>query len=219
MDTATFCRNDTSFFSGGCGSFTANATASTRWGDDTCAKGKPGWQESPLDKEVDGCKRELVTKAFDATASAWSVVFEELEIVRSGRLVVEALREAPGDSTNSSAPPVHTVVPMEKCTWSFVVNAPGYRVFYEPPARCTKAARSMGDFIVRASRKNATSSAAAVSSCVTPPPSTKNVSTPSGAERVTKAPSSSSTPVRPPSPTAVMAATTLLAVSVALSSP
>ncbi|KAJ0394002.1 hypothetical protein P43SY_009887 [Pythium insidiosum] len=125
MDTATFCRNDTGFFSEGCGSFPAGVTTSTRWGDDTCAKGKPGWQESPLDKEVDGCKRELVTKAFDATASAWSVVFEELEIVRSGRLVVEGLRGASGDSTNSSEPPVHTVVPMEKCTWSFVVNAPG----------------------------------------------------------------------------------------------
>ncbi|KAJ0394001.1 hypothetical protein P43SY_009886 [Pythium insidiosum] len=161
MDTATYYRNDTRFFSEGCGSFTANATASAKWDDDacakwddaTCAKGKPGWQESPLDKEVDGCKRELVTQVFSdslaehlrrrETASAWNVVFDELEIVRGGRLVVEALREAPGDWTNSSAPPVHTVVPMEKCTWRFVVNAPGFRAFYEPPARCTKAARGV----------------------------------------------------------------------------
>ncbi|KAJ0392180.1 hypothetical protein P43SY_011887 [Pythium insidiosum] len=48
---------------------------------DPPVKVKP-MKESPLDKEVDGCTRELVTKAFDATASAWRVVFEELEIGR-----------------------------------------------------------------------------------------------------------------------------------------
>ncbi|KAJ0408267.1 hypothetical protein P43SY_004425 [Pythium insidiosum] len=41
-------------------------------------------------------------------------------------------------STNTPLMTVHTVNPLERCSWVFVVSAPGFRLDYEPPANCRR---------------------------------------------------------------------------------
>ncbi|GLE00918.1 hypothetical protein PINS_up009715 [Pythium insidiosum] len=192
MNMTTFCANTsaTGFGTLCHDNYSPEVTTRAVWGSATCAKGKTGWQESPLDDEVEDCKRQLVSEKFDSTASAWGVEFAALDMARSGQLVVEAVHDP---KINSSAAVVHKVLPLKNCTWQFAVAAPGFRVFYEPPARCTEESRSVKEYSMAWWRTNETA-AAEMSSCASPStaPNASRSSNETLKDAATKAPSSDS---------------------------
>ncbi|GLE10860.1 hypothetical protein PINS_up023132 [Pythium insidiosum] len=120
----------------------------------TCAPGKPGWRESPMDTESAGCASTVVRSQFDASATAWVINITDSTVFRSARLLIKALGAdqkaaalpagslvaAPTGDT-PRLPVVHTVDPGDPCTWLAVVHAPGFRVDYQPPPRCTATAK------------------------------------------------------------------------------
>ncbi|KAJ0408273.1 hypothetical protein P43SY_004431 [Pythium insidiosum] len=99
-----------------------------------------------------GCEHRVLDGYFVQGATAWQVDIITLELPTNGRLLVKALRANESDqhpvvaemknqplSDGKDLLTVHTIVPTERCSWRFVVDAPGFRLDYEPSASCTSA--------------------------------------------------------------------------------
>ncbi|KAJ0411862.1 hypothetical protein ATCC90586_003015 [Pythium insidiosum] len=104
-----------------------------------------------------GCEHDVLGGYFVQGATAWQVDVTTLELPTSGRLLVKALRANESDqhpvvakmknqplSDGKDLLTVHTIVPTERCSWRFVVDAPGFRLDYEPSASCTSADHKQG---------------------------------------------------------------------------
>ncbi|KAJ0408271.1 hypothetical protein P43SY_004429 [Pythium insidiosum] len=104
-----------------------------------------------------GCEHRVLDGYFVQGATAWQVDVTTLELPTNGRLLVKALRANESDqhpvvakmknqplSDGKDLLTVHTIVPTERCSWRFVVDAPGFRLDYEPSASCTSADHKQG---------------------------------------------------------------------------
>ncbi|GLD99823.1 hypothetical protein PINS_up008551 [Pythium insidiosum] len=99
--------------------------------------------------KVLGCEHMVLNGGYTEGAKAWQVNMSKVELPTNSRLVIKAVQEDQKDdhpawaamtgrpmSDGKSLTTAHTVVASERCSWSFVVSAPGFRVDYEPPANC-----------------------------------------------------------------------------------
>ncbi|GLD99820.1 hypothetical protein PINS_up008548 [Pythium insidiosum] len=99
--------------------------------------------------KVLGCEHMVLNGGYREGGKAWQVEMNKVELPTNSRLIIKAVQEDQKDdhpawaamtgrpmSDGKSLTTAHTVVASERCSWSFVVSAPGFRVDYEPPANC-----------------------------------------------------------------------------------
>ncbi|GLE10834.1 hypothetical protein PINS_up023091 [Pythium insidiosum] len=109
----------------------------------------PMQKTSGSSNQVLGCEHRVLGGDYTEGAKAWQVDMSKVELPANSRLVIKAVQEDQKDdhpawaamtgrpmSDGKSLTTAHTVVASERCSWSFVVSAPGFRVDYEPPANC-----------------------------------------------------------------------------------
>ncbi|GLE11649.1 hypothetical protein PINS_up024198 [Pythium insidiosum] len=113
------------------------------------AAAAPMQKTSGSSSQVLGCEHRVLGGDYTEGAKAWQVDMSKVELPANSRLVIKAVQADQKDdhpawaamtgrpmSDGKSLTTAHTVVASERCSWSFVVSAPGFRVDYEPPANC-----------------------------------------------------------------------------------
>ncbi|KAJ0389353.1 hypothetical protein ATCC90586_011901 [Pythium insidiosum] len=87
--------------------------------------------------EVLGCERRVLRGDYAEGAVAWQVRMTKVDLPANSRLVVKAVQADQTDdhpaltngrpvSDGKSLTTVQTVLPGERCSWTFVVNAPAW---------------------------------------------------------------------------------------------
>ncbi|KAJ0408276.1 hypothetical protein P43SY_004434 [Pythium insidiosum] len=99
--------------------------------------------------QVLGCEHRVLGGDYTEGAVAWQINMNKVDLPANSRLLVKAVQADQKDdhpawaamtgrpmSDGKSLVTAHTVLPGERCSWSFVVSAPGFRLDYEPPSDC-----------------------------------------------------------------------------------
>ncbi|KAJ0408272.1 hypothetical protein P43SY_004430 [Pythium insidiosum] len=106
-------------------------------------------QTSGDSNQVLGCEHRVLGGDYTEGAVAWQINMNKVDLPTNSRLVVKAVQADQKDdhpawaamtgrpmSDGKSLVTAQTVLPGERCSWSFVVSAPGFRLDYEPPSDC-----------------------------------------------------------------------------------
>ncbi|KAJ0408269.1 hypothetical protein P43SY_004427 [Pythium insidiosum] len=164
--------------------------------------------------QVLGCEHRVLGGDYAEGAVAWQINMNKVDLPTNSRLVVKAVQADQKDdhpawaamtgrpmSDGKSLVTAQTVLPGERCSWSFVVSAPGFRLDYEPPSDCksSDAKQSSTAYSATVLRdasagKPSTCGSPAATQAPAAPSSTETRTTPSTTTETPSSPQTSSSP-------------------------